>query len=334
MQWEKGYSATYYMAVVDPVTWRDVGIIDITGGTIKRTITGLLQSADVNCVDYPRKIEQWVRIYLDARQDDAGTHTALFTGLAISPDETVSSSRSESTVQCYSVLKPADDVALLRGWYALAGSNGAAVVKDLLSVCPAPVTVADNSPSLSSSIVAENGETRMTMIERVLKAINWHLRIDGDGGINIEPYDFSEKAKFDPIDFDVIENGIKIENDWFSIPNVFVAINDDLTGIARDELETSPLSTVSRGREIWMVETDCDFAANEGIAQYSARRLKEEQRRGKEVSYDRRYVEGVLPSNVIRMHYPAQGLDGLYLVESQSISLGYGARTSEKVVEI
>ena len=334
MRWDRGYSAAYYMTVVDPDTWRDGERIEITGGAIKRTSSGLLQSADADCINYPKDREQWVRIYLDARQGSSSVHVPLFTGLAMAPDEETDMAKSEMTVQCYSVLKPADDVALLRGWYAPAGSIGAEVIKQLLSVCPAPVVVSGNSPSLYSSIVAEDGETRLTMAEKVLAAINWKLRIDGMGTIFIEPFKLQSVATLDPVEFDIIEPPIKIECDWYSIPNVYLAVSDDVSAIAKDESETSPLSTVNRGREIWMTETNCDYAQGETIAEYAMRKLKEAQRKVKEVSYNRRYLESVYPLDIIRLHYPKQGLDGLYIVESQSIDLGYNARTSEKVMEV
>ena len=35
--------------------------------------------------------------------------------------------------------------------------------------------------------------------------------------------------------------------------------------------------------------------------------------------------------DMVRLHYPAQGLDGLFRVKSQNIELGYNARTTEEV---
>ena len=117
MDWGKGYSATYYLAQVDPVTWRDIARIEITGGSINREKTGLIESADIDCTGYDDG-ERWIRVYLDARQNGAAEHVPLFTGLATSPEDEIDGTRVENALQCYSVLKPADDVLLLRGWYA------------------------------------------------------------------------------------------------------------------------------------------------------------------------------------------------------------------------
>ena len=52
MDWTKGFSSRYYISIVDKDTWRDVRRIEITGGTIKRSLNSLQQSADLNVVNY------------------------------------------------------------------------------------------------------------------------------------------------------------------------------------------------------------------------------------------------------------------------------------------
>ena len=61
------------------------------------------------------------------------------------------------------------------------------------------------------------------------------------------------------------------------------------------------------------------------------RRLREEQRYEQVASYERRYLPDVRPGDLIRLKYPAQGLNGMFQVSSQKIELGHGARTSEEV---
>ena len=332
MDWSKGYSATYYAKRIDPDTWRDLETIELTGGSIKREPSGLRESADVDCVDYGIAVEQWIRVYLDTRQaDGSAAHTALFTGLATSPETEIDGIVKTNQLACYSVLKPADDVYLLRGWYAPAGARGGDVIKQLLEVTPAPVIIADDSPRLSAAIVAEDNETRLTMVDKVLDAMDWRIRIDGSGRISIEPKPEEASVAFDPNENDVIETQIKVSADWYSCPNVYMAINEDMTGIARDDSPLSPLSVANRGREVWLVDDNAELSENESIARYAQRKLREAQRVQKTAEYDRRYYPDVYPGDLVQMHYPAQGLEGLHTIESQSIDLGYGARTSEKI---
>lgn len=330
MDWSKGYKASYYMARVDPATWRDVERIEITGGSIKRSVDGLMQSADIDCINFPGG-EMWIRVYLDALQSGTAAHEPLFTGLATSPERNFNGRMSASSLTGYSVLKPADDVILPRGWYAPAGLPAANIVATLLQVSPAPVAISDNSPPLAGTIIAEDGETRLTMAQKVLSAINWRLRIDGNGTVYIEPQPIIAVSAFDPNYADVIETQINVTMDWYSAPNIFMCSDGNMTAIARDESANSPLSTISRGREVWEYEANCDRGENESIEEYARRRLAELQRVEVSAEYDRRYFPEVMPGDLIRLSYPEQGLDGIFSVNDQSIDLGYAARTSERV---
>ena len=105
MDWAKGYSATFYMATVDSVTWRDTGRIELIGGTIKRKTSGLRASADIECINWPDGIERWIRVYMDTEQEGAAAHVSLFTGLATSPDDDFNGRREKNRLECYSSLR-------------------------------------------------------------------------------------------------------------------------------------------------------------------------------------------------------------------------------------
>ena len=333
MDWSKGYSAEYYATIVDPVTWKDIQRIELVGGNIKRTSTGLRDAATLDMKTWTAPIEAYIRIYLDTAQSESYAHEALFTGLATSPGRKAYATSEDRSVDCYSVLKAADDVQLTRGWYALGGQNAGRILISLLSVVPAPVEISDNAPTLASTIIAEDGETRLSMIEKVLDAIGWRMIIKGNGTICCGPFSDVPVATFDAVEYDIIEAPLTIKEDWYSCPNVLMAISGDMIGIARDDDQNSPLSTVRRGREVWKVEKSAALAANESIAEYANRALQEAQRIQQSVSYDRRYVPTVTIGDTVRLHYPAQDIDNNYVVSSQSITLGAGGcKTSEEVL--
>ena len=331
MDWSKGFSASYHMGIVDKRTWNDTSRRGITGGSISRSETGLRQSADISCPNYETGAERWIRIWLDAKQTGGSARVALFTGLACSPSVRLDGKVRECPLECYSVLKPADDVMLQRGWYAPAEMNGAQLAQTMLKeVTPAPVVVEGESPNLQQAIIAEDGETVLSMVDAILDAIGWIMWIDGMGVIHICEKTNVISAEFGR-DYDVVETEIEIEQDWFDCPNVFRAVADDMTAVARDDSETSMLSTVSRGREIWMEETNCDINDGESIEEYAVRKLKEEQERSLTISYNRRFHPDVNIGDLIRLNYPGHQLQGTYRVNSQTIELEYGARTSEEV---
>ena len=331
MNWKNGFSASYYAYFLDPASWRETGRLEITGGTIKRTDESLRDSADISCVSYEQGKERYIRIYLDARQHGGAAHIPLFTGLATSPSRDIDGVFETNALECYSVLKAADDVLLDRGYYVSAGANGAAVIRELLSCSPAPIVIDGVAPALQSTIIAEDGETHLSMAEKVLDAIGWRMRIHGEGTIELCEKATVDLARFDPIEQDVIEPTISVKYDWYSCPNVFRAVHEDLSAVARDDSPDSPLSTVRRGREVWAEETSCDFNTGESISEYAVRRLRELQHTKLTAEYDRRFHPNVLVGDLIRLHYPAQGLDGLFRVNSQSIELGYNAKTTEEV---
>ena len=343
MNWAKGFSASYYATLVDPETWFDEGLVKITGGSIKKTVSGLRESATVNTTSVDFDNEVWIRIYLIAKQSvGAGSERVpLFTGLGI-PSKSQRGRIIGTTIECFSVLSVIDDVLMPRGWYAPVGTHGVTLIRDLLrQVSKAPVEIADyvddnNSLRLKASIVAEGGETYLTMIEKILLAINWRLKMGGDGTIEISPMLEEPVIAFDSLSYDIINSDSEISYDYNfkECPNVFRAISNDGFAIARDEKDDSPFSIQNRGREIWNEEQGVVLADKETLSDYAIRRLADLQKISTTIGYSRRFIPGVSPSDLIELNYPAQNLVGLYMVSTQDIELNYGASVSEEVIKI
>lgn len=326
MDWSKGWESKTYASFIDKASWRDVERFEITGGRISRSSGELIESADIETTAY-KKGEKWIRIWMDARQKDSTEHVPLFTGIATSPEDNHDGQYISNTLECYSVLKPMHDVLLPRGWYALKGS-GRAIVEDLLWASPAPHHIADNMPVLKQNIIAEEGETYLSMLYKILLAIDWRIRITGDGHIHVEPQPTNVSAEF-LVNNDVIEPEFTKRYDYFECPNVFRAVSGDDTAIAIDDSD-SEFSVGTRGREIWAEEVNCNLKEGETLYEYASRRLKEAQMVAKRITYSRRYNPNVLVGDLIRLNYPQ--VNGTYFVVSQNIELGDGARTTEEAV--
>lgn len=323
------------MTLVDRDTWRDTERLDITEGVIKRRSEALRHSADLTVVDYHEEGEKLIRVWLEASQKESSSHPPLFTGYATSPERNIKGKHITHKLQCYSVLKPAD-IKLPRGWYAPAGVNVIWQIKELLKVTGAPIEVTAESGglNLSGAIVAEQNETNISMVEELLNAINWRMRIDGWGRIILSPQDDEPVAVFDARDNDIVEPEVTDNDDWYSCPNVFRAFMDDTYAEARDEDPASKFSIQRRGRIVDAEETSCKLQAKETLAEYARRRLRELQHVGRKVTYDRRFVPDITVTDVVRLNYPAQQLTGSFRITDQSIALGTGCRTSEEVVQI
>lgn len=331
MDWSKGFSASYYASIVDARTWIDTGRFEITGGSISRTDEGLRNSADISCIDYDRDKELYVRVYMNTLQEGSTSeHIALFTGLACAPDRDINGTLVTTNLKCNSVLKPCEDVLLPRGWFAQSGLDAEIIIRELLSVSPAPIAVDGKMPTLRDSIVAEENENHLTMSEKILTAIGWRMQIAGDGTIMLKPNAKSNSIIFSPLTNDVIETKLSDSYDWYTAPNVIRAITDERTVVYKDESD-SPLSVKNRGREIWMEETDCNLNNGESLERYAERRLTEEQQVNRTVQYTRRFFPDIYPSDHIELRYQTLGIVGSFYIKSQSISIGYGAPVSEEV---
>lgn len=325
MEWDKGFSASFYASVVDAAAWVEVDRIEITDGRIARSTADLKESAEIGCVDYNTSQELWLRINMDVEQDGNAAHIPLFTGLAAAPGRDINGNLITNRVQCYSVLKPAQDILLPRGWYAAKGTRSGDLIADLLSVTPAPKTVAKGSPKLPAYIVAESGESHLSMVLKILNAIGWRLRIEGDGTIGIMPQPNNIAVSFSAQENDCLEPRITTKFDWYECPNVYRAISGNKCAEVYDKAAIR-----ERGREIWMEDRSPAFNGAESITQYAKRKLDEHQYAAYTVNYDRRYHPDVKVGDIIELHYPAQNIDNIFRVTTQSINLSAGARTSEK----
>ena len=332
ISFKDGYSASYYVCFVDKVTWSDSGRMDITGGSINRGTDTLIESADISCINYQEDNERLVRLYMDVRQEGRIAHIPLFTGWATSPERSINGTLTTNNLQCYSILKPAQDILLPPGWYAPLGTDSRALIEELLKPTGAPIDFRDNPPALKEALVAEENENNLSMAEFILEVLEYCMRIEGNGSIVIyekpNNYEIEIANTFDYINNDIFELQLSTKYDWYSCPNVFRAVAEDSYSVARDEDDIA-----TRGREIWAQETNCSLKENESISEYAVRRLAELRTVYRTVDYTRRFQPNLYPLDFVRIHYPAQGIAGIFRIVSQTINLGYNASTSEEVIQ-
>lgn len=338
MDWRGGFSALYELKRVDPMSFDDMGSLDFISGTIDKTDTGLMESADLAMTENPG--ECWVRVYLKARQEQSGARVPLFTGLASVPERTLDGVRITYEVECYSVLKPVEDILVARGYYAPAGADAAGLVADLLSVGPAPVVVDGDGPSLEEAIVAEDDQSVLDVAWMILNAIGWRLRIEGNGTIHVCAPSTEPVAIFDTEDNDVVEVSMTDSQDWFSVPNCIRVVSGDRYVEIIDDDPESAVSTVARqttrggNGQVWMSDSASSIGSNESLGEYAMRVLKENQSPARTIKYSRRFLPDVVVTDMVGLHLQRVGIDGRFRITSQTIELGYGCRTSEEVVAV
>jgi hypothetical protein len=211
------------------------------------------------------------------------------------------------------------------GWYAPNGGDGTEIIADLFRSCGIMVNYELGGGYLAANIVAESGETYLTMAKKIAKAINWQIRPDGLGEVSIMPYSNLIRARFDG-ENDVIEPEVEDSCDWFSCPNVLRVTSDNKTAIFRDDDIKSPLSVPNRGREIWK-EENVTLPLGVSLGDYAMIRLKELQAPLRVLKYSRRYDPDVKIGDLVSIGYP--GIDGTFRVGSQNIQIGHSCRTEE-----
>ena len=331
VDFSNGFSATYYAARVNPQTWADAGEINIIAGSIaKNADSDLVESADIT-IDEEIGTEEWIRVYMIAEQGGALERVPLFTGIVSSPTRNIDGNTEERKLDCYSVLKVAADVLLPMGWFAPARTNGGELIRMLLEDLPGPVELDEGSPVILSSFVAGSKDTKLSIAQEIAKAINWQIKVNGDGSVRICPKPLTISGTFDNIENDIIETSVTDDHDIFSVPNILRVTLNGSAATARDDDPDSIYSTVNRGREIWQQE-DAKLAAGESLGEYAARRLKELQNPSRKLDYTRRFQPDVDVNDLVSIIYPKQNIGDVFRVKSQTITLSYGAKVKEEVI--
>ena len=326
-----GISATYYAAKVDPRTWADADEVPIISGSItKNADSDLAESADIT-VSEDIGAEEWLRVYMIAEQGGAKTRVPLFTGIASSPTRDIKGNTETRKLDCYSVLKVAADILLPLGWFAPARTNGGELIRILLSDLPCPVEVDEGSPNIISSFVAGDKDSKLSIAQEIAKAIDWQIKVNGDGSVRICPKPLTISGTFDNIENDIIETSVSDNRDIFSVPNVLRVSLNGSAATARDDDPDSVYSTVNRGREVWQQE-DAKLAAGESLGEYASRRLKELQNPSRKLSYTRRFQPDVDVNDLVSIVYPRQNIGDVFRVKSQTITLSHGAKVKEEAI--
>jgi len=326
-----GISATYYAARVNPQTWSDSEEIEVMSGSItKKAGSDLVVSAEVT-VSEDIGTESWLRVYLIAEQDGAKERVPLFTGIASSPSRDIKGERETRKLDCYSVLKVAADILLPVGWFAPARTNSGELIRILLSDLPCPVEVDEGAPNIISSFVAGNNDSKLSVAQDIAEAINWQIKVHGDGSVRICPKPLTISGTFDNIENDIIETSVTDNRDIFSVPNVLRVTLGGSAATARDDDPDSVYSTITRGREVWQNE-DAKLAAGESLGEYAVRRLKELQNPSRKLSYTRRFQPDVDVNDLVSIIYPKQSIGDVFRVQSQTIELSHGAKVKEESI--
>lgn len=330
MDWNQGYTSTWKLYSVNQSTWADQNEIPYleSASVTKDSESSLIEDATIS-VD-GEAVSGYVRLVLEASSATGSSRAVVCTVLATSPKRTISGDRITTEMECYSVLKPASDKLLERGWYFPEGGDPIAgaceLLKDSLK-CPVEMTESDivtDEPK-----VAEDGETPMSMAIYLLDDTDYVIDVSGSGKVSIIKKPTSSTAYFNTTSNDVLFPDLTDETDIFDIPNVLrVTDGSGNYETLRNEDEDSETSIDNIGWEKWSNEqVSLDYG--ESLLSKGAERLEELSKTVRKISYTREYDPSIKLNDLVSFLLPQQGIIGVFRIISQSISIGNGAQVSE-----
>lgn len=328
IDWGRSYSAEWRVYRVNRQTWADSEIVDnVDSLSLSRTADGsLLESGTINVTgDFD---PDYYRIVMIATQGGEIERVNVTTLLFDLSDGDSNYGVTTSSFDGFSVLYPAAVKAITIGEYTPAGSDGAIYARDLLrTAINAPIEI-EGSFTVNDNIVHELGSSVLDCVWNILNAGNFILQVDGYGTVHIMPMPTQPSLVINNSNANMLENEIRNTYDMSEIPNRYVVIDEDIVTVAVNDDPNSPISTVSRGYNVDIIDTTPTLVNGETYSEYANRMLHKASILKEEKTYLREYAPDVYPYSIVRASLIE--LNGDLRVQSQSINCDNGITVSER----
>lgn len=344
VDWFSSMQQTYEYYTVDPGTWCDVDLIDtVKSCTINRDWeSDTLGSATI---DMDAAIgECYIRVYLVTLQNGLREKHVLGTYLVQTPSVSFDGKARGVSLDAYTSLLELKEKYPPLGYTVPKGANIMDIASDLCAEnVRAPVVAGTSSLKLSEHFVANMDDTWFSFLSDLIARANFRFDVDEMGRILFAP--IQDIASLQPVqDYDdgnssILYPEIDMDRDLYGVPNaveVFYSKNAGfLYAKAVNKDPNSPISTVSRGREIVHRVSDPDMLGNPTQSQLDEY-AKQLLRNLSSLEYTLSYSHGYCPVRVgdcIRLNYTRAGLTDIKAqVMSQSIKCEPGCPVTETAV--
>lgn len=344
IDWTKSMTQTFRYYIVDPGTWKDdKEITTVKSSTIKRDESSeTLGSATIDADDLLG--EDYIRVYLIANQNGVEEKVPLGTFLVQTPSSSFDGKVRSVSMDAYTPLLELKEKQPAIGYSVLKGENIMQLAYRLVREnARAPVIEALSDETLFDDFVAYTDDTWLTFVSDLIANAKYSFSLDELGRILFAPE--QKIASLQPVwtynddNSSILYSDIDLDHDLYGIPNVVEVIysnggNNYYARVVNDD-PNSPLSTVSRGREIVYRVTDPDLIGDptsNQIQEYAENTLKNLSA----VEYTVTYSHGYCPVRVgdcVRLNYERAGItDVKAKVISQSISCESGCKVDETAV--
>lgn len=344
IDWTKSMTQTFKYYIVDPGTWKDdKEVTTVKSSKIKRDESSeTLGSATINADDLLG--EDYIRVYLIANQNGVEDKVPLGTFLVQTPSSSFDGKVRSVSMDAYTPLLELKEKQPAIGYSVLKGENIMQLAYRLVREnARAPVIEALSDETLFDDFVAYTDDTWLTFVSDLIANAKYRFSLDELGRILFAPE--QKIASLQPVwtynddNSSILYSDIDLDHDLYGIPNVVEVIysnggNNYYARVVNDD-PNSPLSTVSRGREIVYRVTDPDLIGDptsNQIQEYAENTLKNLSA----VEYTVTYSHGYCPVRVgdcVRLNYERAGItDVKAKVISQIISCESGCKVDETAV--
>ena len=342
--WSASMRQTFEYYVVDPITWKDSEkITNVKSCTISRDSEAeTLGSASIDVTDSLG--ECYIRAYLITIQNGVIEKHPLGTFLVQTPSSSFDGKIRNVSMDAYTPLLELKENPPPLGYSLMKDDNIMdAAYRITREHVRAPVVETKCETKLNYDFVADVEDTWLSYSSDLIANAKYLYGLDELGRILFIPK--QDTASLQPVwtysdgNSSILQPEFNMDHDLYGIPNVVEVLysngNNYLYSRIVNDDENSPISTVSRGREIIYRDTDPELIGNatqEEVDEYAERLLRNLSC----LEYTVTYTHGYCPvrlGDCVRLNYERAGIKNVKAkVISQSIKCEPGCQVTEKAV--
>ena len=341
VDWSASMQQTFEYYIVDPNTWKDSRRIDtILSSSISRN--GSSETGGSASFQTTESLgECYIRIYMIIFQNGEKTKIPLGTYLAQTPSTNFDGKMTTISIDAYSTLIELKEKLPPLGFSILKNelimSNAYRLTRENAR---APIGEVTDTNKLYSNFVAHSDETWLSFISSLIAKANYYFEIDEMGRILFKPKQNTASLQpiwtFDDGNSSILYSDITLDKDLYGIPNVIEVVYSDSSNIFYSRIvnddPNSPVSTISRGREIVKRISNPNFPGSvtqEMIDEYAKQALESVSTLQCTITYKHGYCP-VRVGDCVRFNYKNAGINNVKArVISQSIDCVPGCPVSE-----
>lgn len=343
IDWTQSMRQRFEYYTVDPDTWKDVRKLEnVKSCTINRDLEA--ETLGSATIDVTESIgECYVRVYLIAIQNGVEEKVPLGTFLVQSPASSFDGRVKAISMDAYTPLIELKEKNPPIGYSLLKGDNtmerAYQIVRENLR---APVVEPNSSVKLFNDFVADPSETWISYVIDLVANAKYEIGLDELGRVIFNAK--QDTASLRPVwtytdnNSSILYPEVSMNHDLYGIPNVVEVVYssgaDCYFARAVNNDSDSPISTVSRGREIVhrISNPDLGNPTENQIEAYAEQCLRDLSSLEYSISYTHGYCPVRLGDSVRLDYKRAEIVDVTGKVVSQSIKCEPGCPVTEKIV--